>query len=112
MGNNISSQVVVSSMEASQVDELGVTHSAAKNLPAGNGGGVAHFAEQNLSSGNERKNSEEGTLSNQLGQLETMARQLEAYRAALIAAGLPVPTLPIAGSAISAGKDARQGPSS
>ena len=78
-GKNISSQVVVSWVEASQVDDLGVAHFAARNLPSDN--------EQNISG--------EGAPTSRLGELETMARKLEAYQAALIAAGLPLPTLPI-----------------
>ena len=79
-GKNISSQVVVCLLGGGQPSrDLGVAHFAARNLPSDN--------EQNISG--------EGAPTSRLGELETMARKLEAYQAALIAAGLPLPTLPI-----------------
>ena len=94
MGNNIFSQVVVSSMETSRMDETGVAHFSPRNSPPGDS-----LSKRGV-----------GASANQPDQLSDLARALEAYKAALIAAGLPVPELPGASSTSLAGAGKGRGP--
>ena len=90
---NISSKVVVSSMETSQVDEAGVTYFVSTNL--------FHSGVQNAR--------EESPQRSQLDKINSMVRTLEAYKATLIAAGVSISEFPTASSTNLAGAGRRQG---
>ena len=94
MRKHISSQVVVSSMETSQVDDPG----------------VYHFIDHNLLSGEEQSSDKEDTSASarsddvNIGGIE--------HRAVLLAAGLSAPKLSITASDSLTSAGARLGPSS